>query len=81
MVRGRDWRWSDQDGGPGKEGTVLEISGWHSESSVSALHLNTAPYMYHLSPFLSQRSVAVVEWRESSRRRKYRLGHKGKVIK
>jgi ankyrin repeat protein len=58
VVRGRDWRWSDQDGGPGKEGTVLEISGWHSESS---------------------RSVAVVEWRESSRKRKYRLGHKGKV--
>ena len=57
VVRGRDWRWSDQDGGPGKEGTVLEISGWHNESSVSALLLNTAPYMYHLSLPFSLRGV------------------------
>ena len=35
VVRGHDWRWSDQDGGRGGEGTVVEISGWHSESSVS----------------------------------------------
>ena len=27
----------------------------------------------------TQRSVAVVEWRESGLKRKYRLGHKGKV--
>lgn len=35
VVRGHDWRWNDQDGGEGKEGTVLEIEGWHDESSVS----------------------------------------------
>ncbi|CAI8033698.1 E3 ubiquitin-protein ligase MIB2 [Geodia barretti] len=58
VVRGRDWRWSDQDGGAGREGTVVEVCGWQSESS---------------------RSVAVVEWRESGLKRKYRLGHKGKV--
>ena len=28
---------------------------------------------------MTQRSVAVVEWRESGLKRKYRLGHKGKV--
>ena len=27
----------------------------------------------------TQRSVAVVEWKESGLKRKYRLGHKGKV--
>ncbi|CAI7989113.1 E3 ubiquitin-protein ligase MIB2 [Geodia barretti] len=58
VVRGRDWRWSDQDGGAGREGTVVDVCGWQSESS---------------------RSVAVVEWRESALKRKYRLGHKGKV--
>ena len=35
VVRGGDWRWSDQDGGAGREGTVVEISEWQSESSVS----------------------------------------------
>ena len=28
---------------------------------------------------MAQRSVAVVEWRESGLKKKYRLGHKGKV--
>ena len=28
---------------------------------------------------MTQRSVAVVEWRESGLKKKYRLGHKGKV--
>ena len=37
VVRGRDWRWGDQDGGAGREGTVVEIAGWQSESSVSVL--------------------------------------------
>ena len=35
VVRGRDWRWGDQDGGAGREGTVVEVCGWQSESSVS----------------------------------------------
>ena len=35
VVRGPDWRWGDQDGGLGSEGTVVGITGWHSESSVS----------------------------------------------
>ena len=34
-MRGPDWRWGDQDGGLGSEGTVVGITGWHSESSVS----------------------------------------------
>ena len=38
VVRGGDWRWGNQDGGAGKEGTVLEIEGWHSESSISSTH-------------------------------------------
>ena len=40
VVRGEDWRWGDQDGGPGREGTVVEIDGWHSESSVSGTTLS-----------------------------------------
>lgn len=43
MVRGHDWRWSDQDGGEGMEGTVVEIEGWHDESSVSK-----SDYVYFL---------------------------------
>ena len=35
VVRGRDWKWGDQDGGVGREGTVVEMCGWQSESSVS----------------------------------------------
>ena len=35
VVRGHDWKWGDQDGGLGREGSVQEIDGWHSESSVS----------------------------------------------
>ena len=35
VVRGGDWRWGDQDGGAGREGSVVEIDGWQSESSVS----------------------------------------------
>ena len=83
VVRGHDWRWSDQDGGPGKEGTVLEISGWQSESSVSVvLHVHATlqpPFLPLFLFFLSQRSVAVVEWKESCQKRRYRLGYKGKV--
>lgn len=26
MVRGPDWSWNDQDGGPGNEGTVLNVN-------------------------------------------------------
>ena len=28
VCRGRDWQWGDQDGGPGKEGRVLEVVSW-----------------------------------------------------
>ena len=35
VVRGQDWNWSDQDGGPGKVGKILEIHGWDSESERS----------------------------------------------
>ena len=82
VVRGGDWRWGNQDGSAGKEGTVLEIEGWHSESSVSQSMSQTSLQLTHT--FITaythiQRSVAVVEWRESALKRKYRLGHKGKV--
>lgn len=30
VCRGRDWQWGDQDGGPGKEGRVLEVVSWSS---------------------------------------------------
>ena len=35
VVRGQDWNWTDQDGGPGKIGKILEIHGWDSESERS----------------------------------------------
>lgn len=40
VIRGHDWRWGDQDGGPGRVGIVQEIEGWHSESSVSGITLD-----------------------------------------
>ena len=39
VVRGGDWRWGDQDGGAGREGSVVEIDGWQNESSVSGTSL------------------------------------------
>ncbi|XP_035915376.1 E3 ubiquitin-protein ligase MIB2 [Anopheles stephensi] len=32
VIRGPDWEWNNQDGGPGKTGRVLEIRGWDNES-------------------------------------------------
>ncbi|XP_058121212.1 E3 ubiquitin-protein ligase MIB2 [Anopheles ziemanni] len=32
VTRGPDWEWSNQDGGPGKTGRVMEIRGWDNES-------------------------------------------------
>ena len=29
MVRGPDWKWGDQDGGVGHEGTVRGLRQWH----------------------------------------------------
>ena len=28
MVRGRDWKWGDQDGGSGHVGTLSEVTAW-----------------------------------------------------
>ena len=82
VVRGGDWRWGDQDGGAGREGSVVEIGGWQRESSVSGTSVErkgcSVVLMTHTHTH-TQRSVAVVEWRESGLKRKYRLGHKGKV--
>lgn len=35
VVRGPDWDWGNQDGGPGEMGRVTEIRGWDGESSRS----------------------------------------------
>ena len=35
VVRGQDWNWNDQDGGPGKIGKIIEIHGWDNESERS----------------------------------------------
>ncbi|XP_031846434.1 E3 ubiquitin-protein ligase mind bomb 2 isoform X2 [Nomia melanderi] len=35
VVRGPDWEWGNQDGGPGKTGRVMDIRGWDNESSRS----------------------------------------------
>ncbi len=28
VVRGRDWQWGSQDGGPGERGVVISVRGW-----------------------------------------------------
>jgi len=39
VVRGVDWDWSDQDGGEGKTGRVLDIRGWDNESGRSVANV------------------------------------------
>jgi len=33
VVRGRDWKWGDQDGGPGNVGTVTDLKNWNGKLS------------------------------------------------
>ena len=35
VVRGQDWNWTDQDGGQGKIGKILEIHGWDNDTERS----------------------------------------------
>lgn len=35
VIRGTDWEWADQDGGPGHSGRVVDIKGWDNETSRS----------------------------------------------
>lgn len=39
VVRGVDWQYDDQDGGPTKRGKVLEIKDWNSASLASAAYV------------------------------------------
>ncbi|KAK6635597.1 hypothetical protein RUM44_000851 [Polyplax serrata] len=39
VVRGPDWDWSDQDGGEGKTGRVIDIRGWDNESGKSVANV------------------------------------------
>ncbi|XP_017000069.2 E3 ubiquitin-protein ligase MIB2 [Drosophila takahashii] len=40
VVRGPDWEWSEQDGGEGKTGRVMEIRGWDNESCRSVANVS-----------------------------------------
>ncbi|RDD46134.1 E3 ubiquitin-protein ligase MIB1 [Trichoplax sp. H2] len=51
VVRGYDWSWEDQDGGPGCRGKVVEISDWTSASPRSAVYVqweNSNKNLYRL---------------------------------
>ncbi|KAK7791090.1 hypothetical protein R5R35_000511 [Gryllus longicercus] len=39
VVRGPDWDWSNQDGGEGKTGRVIDIRGWDDESGRSVANV------------------------------------------
>ncbi|XP_035697228.1 E3 ubiquitin-protein ligase MIB2-like isoform X1 [Branchiostoma floridae] len=39
VVRGPDWDWGNQDGGPGNTGKVIEIRGWDNESGNSVVQV------------------------------------------
>ena len=73
-------------GGEGKTGKVEEVLGWNNEggsgSEVSMSSGNGLLYYWLIDVLYkyihSQRSVALVTW-ESGNRKKYRVGHKGKV--
>lgn len=42
VVRGPDWEWNNQDGGPNKTGRVMEIRGWDNESCRSVANVSWA---------------------------------------
>lgn len=51
VVRGVDWQWEDQDGGPGRRGKVTEIQDWSTTSPRSAAYVlwdNGAKNLYRL---------------------------------
>ncbi|XP_050306891.1 E3 ubiquitin-protein ligase MIB2 [Anthonomus grandis grandis] len=39
VIRGFNWEWSNQDGGEGKVGTVIDIRGWDNETSRSVVNI------------------------------------------
>ncbi|XP_048582357.1 E3 ubiquitin-protein ligase MIB1-like [Nematostella vectensis] len=39
VVRGVDWQWEDQDGGPGRRGKVTEVQDWSANSPRSAAYI------------------------------------------
>ncbi|RNA37255.1 E3 ubiquitin- ligase MIB2 isoform X2 [Brachionus plicatilis] len=43
VIRGPDWEWQNQDGGPGKTGKVIDMRGWDRESffSVASIEWST----------------------------------------
>ncbi|KAL1497179.1 hypothetical protein ABEB36_008179 [Hypothenemus hampei] len=40
VIRGFNWEWGNQDGGPGKIGRVVEIKGWNNESYRSVVNVH-----------------------------------------
>lgn len=51
VVRGVDWQWEDQDGGPGRRGKVTEVQDWSTSSPRSAAYIlwdNGAKNLYRL---------------------------------
>ncbi|XP_033337501.2 E3 ubiquitin-protein ligase mind bomb 2 isoform X2 [Megalopta genalis] len=67
VVRGRDWKWDDQDGGEGHAGTVVEI-GKPPSSGNSA----SSPNPLERTPD----KTVIVEWDHGSRSN-YRIGYQG----
>ena len=39
VVRGCDWEWRDQDGGPNTEGVVKEITSWDDEATKDSVRV------------------------------------------
>lgn len=65
VVRGRDWRWADQDGGEGHAGTVVEI-GKPPSAGNSASNSNNVDK--------TPDKTVIVQWDHGSRSN-YRIGY------
>lgn len=51
VVRGVDWQWEEQDGGPGRRGKVTEVQDWSAASPRSAAYViwdNGAKNLYRV---------------------------------
>ncbi|CAI8023106.1 E3 ubiquitin-protein ligase mib1 [Geodia barretti] len=77
VVRGTDWKWGNQDGGAGTRGKVIAVKDWQKFSLVRGCSNDFIPC--NKLSFNCQRSVAQVQWENSTKGNVYRLGHKGKV--
>lgn len=72
VVRGKDWKWSDEDGGPGKVGTVVHLNEdgtvsvyWHSLNEMKCHYRYAGAYDLCIAPPIMTRVKPKLNRRDS----------------